>query len=303
MKKITTKTKPEEKTKHRRYAKLGCLLLMAVATLPAQTAAKPDPDVLDLNDGEKLIGHLVSATGGSLTFHSDAAGDVKVDWANVKNLKSSGKFAVPEKGVVLDRHADLNKVPQGIISSVDQKITVDPGNGATPAVIPVANATNVIPEASFLNAFKTPRLDQDWHGAAGLGIDLVEATQKSRNITASVSLQRIVSGESWVTPRYKTLVDLNIADSQLTENLATGGTQKITTDLIHGGIEHDMFLSSKAFAFVAADFLHSSSQGMKLQQTYGGGIGYVVLRSDRQELDVKAAVDYIVNRLNPLSPR
>ncbi len=38
-----------------------------------------------------------------------------------------------------------------------------------------------------------------------------------------------------------------------------------------------------------ADFLHSSSQGMKLQQTYGGGIGYVVLRDAHQELDVKAA--------------
>jgi hypothetical protein len=63
-----------------------------------------------------------------------------------------------------------------------------------------------------------------------------------------------------------------------------------------------MFLSSKAFAFVAADFLHSSSQGMKLQQTYGGGIGYVVLRSDRQELDVKAAVDYIRQSFEPAIP-
>jgi hypothetical protein len=32
---------------------------------------------------------------------------------------------------------------------------------------------------------------------------------------------------------------------------------------------------------------------MKLQQTYGGGFGYVVLRDAKQELDVKVAIDYI----------
>jgi hypothetical protein len=268
---------------------LGVLAMVFViaGTLSAQ-AAKPDPDVLELNDGERLIGHLVSASGGSLTFHSDFAGDVKVDWANVKSLKSSAKFAVLQKGVVLDRHADLSKVPQGTISMSDKNLSIDPGNG-TPVVIPQANAENVVPQPNFLNAFKTPRFGEDWHGSAGLGIDLVEATQKSRNITAGVSLQRVVSGESWVSPRYKTLVDFNIADSKLSQS----GQPDITTDLLHGGIEHDVFLSSRLFAFGAADFLHSSSQGMKLQQTYGGGVGYVVLRDAHQELDVKGAIDYI----------
>ncbi len=269
----------------------GFLVLAAVAsaTLLLAQAPKPEPDVLEMNDGERLIGHLVSSTGGALTFHSDAAGDVTVKWADVKTLKSSGKFAVVEKGMVLDKHADLSKVPQGTVSESDKKISVDPGNGGTPAVVPVDNAANVVPQPNFLNAFKTPKFGEDWHGSAGLGIDLIEATQKSRNITAGVSLQRIVSSENWVSPRYKTLIDFNSADSQLSQS----GKPTISSDLVHGGIEHDMFLSSRAFAFVAADFLHSSSQGMKLQQTYGGGFGYVVLRDANQELDVKVAIDYI----------
>ena len=172
---------------------LGAFLVVG-ATLYAQATPKPEPDVLEMNDGERLIGHFVSASGSSLTFHSDAAGDVKVDWAAVKTLKSSAKFAIAEKGIVLDKHADLSKVPQGTISASDQKISVDPGNGGTPTVVPVADAANVVPEPNFLNAFKTPKFGQDWHGSAGLGIDLVEATQKSRNITAGVSLSRTVSG-------------------------------------------------------------------------------------------------------------
>jgi hypothetical protein len=276
---------------------LGLLVLVA-APLSAQTAAKPEPDVLDLNDGEKLIGHLVSAAGASLTFHSDAAGDVKIGWANVKSLKAAAKFAVLEKGVVLNRHADLSKIPQGSVSESDKKLSVDQGNGVPASVIPAGNAANLIPETSFLAAFKTPTLNEDWHGTAGLGIDLISATQKSRNITAGVSLQRVVSGQDWISPRYKTLLNFNSADSQLSQS----GTPTISSDLIHAGIEHDMFLSSKLFAFGAGDFLHSSSQGMKLQQTYGGGFGYVVWRDEHQELDVKGAIDYIRQSFEPPNP-
>jgi hypothetical protein len=267
-------------------------------TLLAQTPAKPDPDVLELNDGEKLIGHLVSGAGASLTFHSDAAGDVTIEWAKVKSLKTAEKFAIAEKGVLLDKHSDVSKIPQGTVSITDQKLAVDPGTGAAPTVIPVAEATNVVPQPNFLNAFKTPRFDQDWHGTAGLGIDLIRATQKSRSFTASVALQRVVSDESWISPRYKTLFNLNFADSQLSQS----GQKTISTDLLHAGVEHDIYLSRRLFAFVAADFLHSSSQGMKLQQTYGGGLGYVLLKSDKQELDVKAGIDYIRQSFDAPTP-
>ena len=268
---------------------------MLAGILSAQTAAKPEPDILELSDGERLIGHFVSAAGTSVTFHSDAAGDVKIDWAKVKSLKSSSKFAVIDKGIVLNKHADISKVPQGTVSESDAKLTVDPGNGAPPTVIPTADATNVVPQPNFLAAFKTPKLDEDWHGSAGLGLDLIDATQKSRNITVGASLQRVVSGQDWISPRYKTLVNFNVADSQLSQS----GTPTISSDLIHAGLEHDMFLSSRAFAFGAGDFLHSSSQGMKLQQTYGGGVGYVVLKDDHQELDVKGAIDYIRQTFEP----
>jgi hypothetical protein len=288
-----TKTKTLKRLE--RGSEFLAVLVMLTGILSAQTAAKPEPDILELSDGERLIGHFVSAAGTSLTFHSDAAGDVKIDWAKVKSLKSSSKFAVIDKGIVLNKHADISKVPQGTVSESDAKLTVDPGNGAPPTVIPTADATNVVPQPNFLAAFKTPRLDEDWHGSAGLGLDLIDATQKSRNITVGVSLQRVVSGQDWISPRYKTLVNFNVADSQLSQS----GTPTISSDLIHAGLEHDMFLSSRAFAFGAGDFLHSSSQGMKLQQTYGGGVGYVVLKDDHQELDVKGAIDYIRQTFEP----
>ena len=130
---------------------LSTFCLLASLSLMAQTP--PEPDVLIFTDGEKLIGHLVSSTGNSVTFKSDMAGEVTVDWAKVKELHSSGKFALAEKGVVFGRHDDLTKVPQGTVAVTDQKIQVTPVNGGAPQTIPVANAGNVIPQDSFLARF------------------------------------------------------------------------------------------------------------------------------------------------------
>jgi hypothetical protein len=38
---------------------------------------------------------------------------------------------------------------------------------------------------------------------------------------------------------------------------------------------------------------HSISQGLDLQQTYGGGLGYTVLKSPVQELDLKGQIAYV----------
>ncbi len=251
--------------------------------------AKPEPDVLDLTDGEKLIGHFTGASGGSLTFHSDGAGDVTVDWSKVKSLKSSAKFAVPEKGVVLDKHADLSKVPQGTVTAEDQKIAVNPGTGAPPTVIPVANAANVVPQPSFLRAFQKPKFTDFWHGSASLGIALTESTQNSENISSALSLSRTVSNESWIDPRYRTTFDFASAYGELSQS----GKPTVKTDLIHADLEHDIYFSRRVYGFVSAAFDHSISQGLKLQQTYGGGIGYAIFKSDNQEFDVKASIDYI----------
>jgi len=275
---------------------VGIGILGLGLTLWGQTPApKPEPDVLEFADGEKLIGHLVSAKGSSVTFHSDSAGDVTVDWSKIKSLKSSGKFAVPETGVLLDKHSDLSKIPQGTVTEEDQKISVNPGTGAAPTVIPVANAANVVPEPNFLGAFQKPKFSDFWHGTASLGIALTEATQKSQNISSAINLSRTVSNESWIDPRYRTTFNFASAYGQLSQS----GSPTVKTDLIHADLEHDIYFSRRAYGFVSAAFDHSISQGLKLGQTYGGGIGVTVYKTENQELDLKASIDYIRQAFEP----
>jgi hypothetical protein len=265
---------------------LFCLL--ASLTLVAQTP--PEPDVLIFTNGEKLIGHLVGSTGASVTFKSDMAGEITVDWSKVKELHSSAKFAVAEKGIVFGKHDDLTKVPQGTVAVTDQKLQITPVNGGAAQTIPLANAQNVIPQDSFLRAFEKPRLSQYWKGSASFGAAIVAATQNSRSFSSAVSLVRTVPNESWINPRYRTTVEFSSAYGELTESRPP---TTVKTDIIHAGVEQDQYLSQRVFAFGAAAWDHSLSQGLDLQQTYGGGLGWTVFRTPVHELDLKAQLAYV----------
>src|ERR1700722_4322661 len=113
-----------------------------------QGQAKPDPDVLLFTDGERLTGHFVKSTGSSLTFKSDALGEITVDWSKVKELQSSAKVAVIPKGLRLRKREDGASVPQGTLSVQDQQVHL----AEPPRSIPVADASLIVDQAGFQEA-------------------------------------------------------------------------------------------------------------------------------------------------------
>jgi hypothetical protein len=266
-----------------------CLTLAAVACF-AQGA--PKPDILVLVDGEKLIGHFESANAKTVTFKSDLAGEVKIDWAKIQDLQSSANFAIAKKGEVFARHLDTATVPQGKVGVADQKITVTPATGA-PLVVPVSNTENVIPQDSFLRAFRNTKFRDYWSGAAGLGFALVDATQSSKTFTSTLSLIRTVPSEAWVSPRYRTIITFNSA-----YGTTESGPDTIKTNIIHGGLEQDEYFNQRLFAFGQGTFDHNYSQGLSLQYTLGGGVGFVAYKDAHQELDLKAQVAYTSQLFN-----
>ncbi len=120
------------KTALRNRQTLSIFFLFGVSVLsPAISWAQdngkpttPGPDTLIFVDGEKLIGHLLRSTGNSVVFHSDMAGEVTIDWSNIKELTSTQKFAVVEKGVKLRTNESDAKIPQGSVSLQDGNLRV-----------------------------------------------------------------------------------------------------------------------------------------------------------------------------------
>ncbi len=256
--------------------------------------AKPEPDVLIFTDGEKLIGHLKSAKGTSVVFKSDMAGEVTVDWGKIQELRTSGKFAVIRKGVELRKSENLSQIPQGTVEMTNQKVQVAPAPPAAPATVPVADISNVVEEASFEKAFhRTPFL-QGWKGGITAGISLTEATQTSETFNGAINLVRLVPGETWIDARSRTIFDFNESYGEVSQS----GLPTIKTSVTHMDAEEDWYLSPRFYALAEAALDHNASQGLLLQQSYGAGIGAVVLKRANQELDVKVSANFIDQSFN-----
>src|SRR5580698_4988977 len=72
--------------------------LAVLATQPQASAqAKPSTDVLIFTNGDQLTGNLERGVGDSIVFKSVMAGEITVPLAKIKELRSSGSFAVLRK--------------------------------------------------------------------------------------------------------------------------------------------------------------------------------------------------------------
>jgi len=267
-------------------AACGNALLYSQAT---GGAAKPQPDVLIFTDGEKLIGQLKSAKGDSIVFKSDMAGEVTVAWSKIQELRTSHPFAVISKNAKLRRHTDVSQVPEGNIAMTDQKIAVQPAAGAA-RTVPVADAGFLVGQPDFEKAINSEGgLFEDWGGTVTAGASIVQATQDARTFTGGIALVRTEPTESWMNPSNRTLFDFSAAYGKV----STPGSPDIKTAIYHADAEEDKYFSPRLFGFGQAAFDHNYSQGLDLQQMYGGGLGWTAYKTGAAELDVKAAASYI----------
>ncbi len=251
---------------------------------------KPEPDVLILVNGEKLIGHFVRSNATSVTFKSEMAGQITVDWAKVKELHSAQRLAVIEKNVKLGKHESTTSIPQGIVSMADQTLNVQVPGAPTPVEIPVANTDHVIDETTFERvALYTPGPFEAWKGTVTGGLNLVSATQQNRSFNGAVNLVRAVPSEEWLAARHRTTVNFNGSYGILTQP----ATPNVKTEIYHANVEHDEYFTSRLYAFGDIAYDHNFSQGLDLQQDYGAGIGWTVVKTPSRELDVKGSVNYV----------
>jgi Protein of unknown function, DUF481 len=262
-------------------------IVFSVAGL-SQSGSKPEPDVLIFTDGEKLIGHLKRSNGASVTFKSDMAGEVTVEWSKIKELHSSQRFAVIRKDMKVRKHLDPSTIPQGALSMTDQKLEVKPGGRAL-LIIPVGDAANVIDASDFQKDIGHPGFFEDWKGAITGGVSLVESTQKSRTFNSGLHFVRAIPTADWLEPRNRTIVDFGAAYGKVIQP----GVEDVKTEIYHFGAERDQYLSPRGFGFGQLSYDHNFSQGLSLQQNYGGGFGWVAFKEDDQELDLKASTTYI----------
>jgi hypothetical protein len=262
-------------------------LVSAFAEGPSTPAEK---DVLVFANGDQLTGQFEGSTGGTLKFKSDMAGEITVGWDKIKELRANGRYAVLEHGFKATKahKLDTTKIAQGTLSVENQTISVKPDAGA-PIAVPAKDADFVLTDASYeKDMHGREGFLSDWNGAVTAGATLVRATQNSETFTGAVNLVRLTPNVSWLDPRTRDTADLMETYGRVTQT----GVPAVETAVFHADAEHDRYFSPRAYGLGSVAFDHNYSQGLSLQQIYGGGVGLTVFKKPNAELDMKAQVQY-----------
>ena len=279
----------------RTLSSLGLSLLLFTGAALAQQSSpppKPQPDVLVFTNGDQLTGKLVRADGGSVVFKSDMAGELTISFDKIKELRSSGNFSMLKKGPP----SKTNLVGQGQVNVADNNVTV---TSVPPVTLAIKDVGYVI---------DTPTYDREvhhelgffhaWNGSITAGATLVRSTDNITSFTLGMSLARLSPTVDYL-PRH-TRTTLNLIETYgkatspvIPQTIPPSPSPVVTkTSIFHADAERDWYFTPRLYALANTAFDHNFSQGLDLQQLYGGGIGWTPIQEERQQLDLKADVHY-----------
>lgn len=263
-----------------------------------KAAPGPPPDVIIFTNGDQLSGTFVREVGGKVTFHNDIVGDIIVPWDQIKELRTRTRMAVMDKNATPRRGQLPANLPQGTLNIADGLITVHADNNATIQPIPVKDAQFIVDEATLnREIYGHPGFFAAWNGGITAGATIVEATEKQKTFTGAVALARIIPSIDWLDPKNRTTVDFNGSYGKITQPAFTSGgvftpASSTKSAIYHADAERDEYFSPRAYGLVQIAFDHNFSQGLDLQQIYGGGIGDTIVKRPKEELDIKATIQY-----------
>lgn len=293
----------QQRSLWRRVPLSASLVFLALAIAPAfapcaaaqTTPAKPTPaptDTLTFTNGDTLTGDLEQADADGVTFKSPVAGELTVKWDKIKELKSDKQFAVVARNQKLKRKTAASVVPQGTLSVANSNVQVNTSSGTQ--TVPVAQTNYVVDKAAFDQQLSgSVGFLHGWTGAAAAGISVVRSNQNQTTFTGSLNLVRAIPTVDWLPARNRTLFDYNQAYGSTSQSASpTQAASTVKTNIFHADAERDEYITSRVYYFGDVAFDHNFSQGLDLQQLYGGGLGWTVIKDAIQELDVKADLHY-----------
>jgi putative salt-induced outer membrane protein YdiY len=248
--------------------KYALFLLITLFSLPQLFAA----DQVTLKNGDRLTGKVVKGDGKSIVLHTDAAGDVTIQFSAIQEIKTDQELHVSIKG---------GKTVIGPVTSTDGKLEVATKTSGTVETAPadVTLIRNDAEQAAYEKSLH-PGLEHGWTGGANVGFSIARGNSETENVAIGINAVHASLSD-------KITLYVNSVDTK--NDLATPTT---VADLITAGLRYDHNIGSRAFVFGAGDFTSNALQFLDLRQVYSGGFGYHAIKSGRTTLDFLGGLNY-----------
>ena len=163
--------------------------------------------------------------------------------------------------------------------------------------IPTGDLAYVVAAPDYTRAVeRTNAPVANWNGRLTGGATLGRATQKGTTLTVGASLGRLSPGRPYVPAHSRSTVNVlesygTFTSPSIPQTVPPSSTT-VKTNIFHADAEYDHYFSPRLYALADLAFDHNFSQGLQLQQIYGGGLGYTAIQRPVEQLDLKAEFHY-----------
>jgi putative salt-induced outer membrane protein len=247
---------------------IGLFTLIALFSLPLALAA----DQVTLKNGDRLTGTVVKGDGKTLVLHTDALGDVTIQFSAIQDIKTDQQLHVSLKN---------GKTAIGLVTTTDGKIEVATKASGTVEAAPadVTLIRNDAEQAAYDKSLH-PGLEHGWTGGANVGFSLARGNSETENL--AVAFNAVHTSLNDKITLYASSIDTK-------NDLSTPTT---VANLEQGGLRYDRNINPRSFGFVGADFTSNALQFLDLRQVYTVGFGFHAIKSDTTMLNLLAGVNY-----------
>lgn len=259
---------------------LSWLCLLLVLSLAAASRA----DTLTFLNGDQVTGTLIRADSHTLVFHSDMAGELTAPWSRIRELRTNEVFVI----VRLNR-----STLQGQLLAFGPSLQVFSDASIAAQALGASEIRMIVDPKTYAEAVNAHPLPwQAWRGMVSGGFSQVSATQSSTSYTAQVNLQRPVPTLAWLPQRADTIIRFSGTYGRLSQP----HEPTVRTSIYSAGLEQDLDLNARLFVFANSTLDHNLAQGLELQQSYGGGVGWKLIQSAATQLDLRADLHFTHQR-------
>lgn len=282
------------------FSTMAALPLSAKALYAAHAATLAAEDTIILNSGDLLTGTFIRATDAKVTFKNEITGELRIDWNEIKEIKTASKVSVVPRGVTPNRKSPSSEIKSGRLKVDGNQVTLINTDGSEIAQMLTSQVKYIVDETTLDKELRRePGLFQAWNGAVSAGAALVRAAQNAYNIDGAVSLVRSVPTGSWLAPRNRTSLLLSGASGRITQPAYTSiagapvDAQITKTNIYHFSAKRDQYFQDHLYYFGVVELDHNYSQNLQLQQLYGAGLGWTSIQTATQLLDLTVNIQYV----------
>lgn len=230
-------------------------------------------DQITLKNGDRLTGTVVKSDGKTLLLHTDAAGDVTIQFSAIQEIKTDQELHVSLKD---------GKTAVGPVSTADGKIEVATKTAGT--VEAAKEDVTLIRNGAEQTAYEKslhPGLMRGWNGGANVGFSLARGNSETENLAVAFNA---------VHPTLNDKITLYASSIYTKNDLPAPGS--VGANLEQGGLRYDRNVNPRLFVFAGADFMSNALQFLDLRAAYSGGFGFHAIKSDATTLNILGGLNY-----------